>query len=109
MANEILKNEILNDEELDQVAGGTYAQTFNDMNRFSRETGFQFHGNDSQQREQFRDILFKCGVKIKDHGGFSDDNEYYLLDRQGNRIRSLTETEAMNTAIHNYKNNDFIC
>ena len=108
MANEILKDEILKDEELDQVAGGTYAQTFNDMNRFSRETGFQFHGSDSNKREQLRDILFKCGVKIKDHGGLSN-NEYYLLDRQGNRIRSLTETEAMNTAIHNYKNNDFIC
>ena len=108
MANEILKDEILKDEELDQVAGGTYAQTFNDMSRFSRETGFQFHGSDSNKREQLRDILFKCGVKIKDHGGFSD-NEYYLLDRQGNRIRSLTETEALNTASHNYRNGDFIC
>ena len=108
MANEILKDEILKDEELDQVAGGTLAQTAVDMNRFTRETGFRFDGNDSQQREQFRDILFRCGVKIKDHGGF-EDNEYFLLDRQGKRIRELTETEAMNTAIHNYRNRDFIC
>lgn len=108
MANEILKDEILKDEQLDNVTGGTLAQTAADMNRFTRETGFRFHGNDSQQREQFRDILFRCGVKIKDHGGF-EDNEYFLLDRQGNRIRTLSETEAMNTAIHNYRNNDFIC
>jgi len=108
MAKEILKDEILNDEQLDNVTGGTLAQTVSDIKRFAHETGFRFDGNDSQQREQFRDILFRCGVKIKDHGGF-EDNEYFLLDRQGKRIRTLTETEAMNTAIHNYKNRDFIC
>ena len=108
MANEILKDEILKDEQLDNVTGGTLAQTATDIKRFANETGFRFDGNDSQQREQFRDILFRCGVKIKDHGGF-EDNEYFLLDRQGKRIRTLTETEAMNTAIHNYKNRDFIC
>ncbi len=108
MAKEILKDEILKDEELDNVAGGTLAQTYDDMNRFTRETGFRFDGNAGQQREQFRDILFRCGVKIKDHGGFND-NEYFLLDRQGQKIRTLTETEAMNTAIHNYRNRDFIC
>ena len=108
MAKEILKEELLKDEQLDNVAGGPLAQTAADMNRFTRETGFRFHGNDSSQREQFRDILFRCGVKIKDHGGF-EDNEYFLLDRQGNKIRSLNETEAMNTAIHNYNRRDFIC
>ena len=108
MAKEILKDEILKDEELDNVAGGTLAQTAADIRRFANETGFRFDGNASQQREQFRDILFRCGVKIKDHGGFSD-NEYFLLDRQGKRIRTLSENEAMNTAIHNYRNRDFIC
>ena len=103
-----IKDEILSDEELDNVAGGTYAQTFEDMNRFSKETGFQFHGSDSDKREQLRDILFRCGIKIKDHGGFND-NEYFLLDRQGQKIRTLNETEAMNTAIHNYRHGDFIC
>ena len=108
MANEILKDEILKDEQLDNVTGGTLAQTAADIKRFANETGFRFDGNDSQQREQFRDILFRCGVKIKDHGGF-EDNEYFLLDRKGNRIRTLSENEAMNTAIHNYRNRDFIC
>ena len=108
MAKEILKEELLDDEQLDNVAGGTLAQTAGNIKQFARETGFHFDGNDSQQREQFRDILFRCGVKIKDHGGF-EDNEYFLLDRQGKRIRELTETEAMNTAIHNYRNRDFIC
>ena len=108
MAKEILKDEILSDEELDNVAGGTLAQTADDMDRFSRETGLKFHGDSSQQREQFRDILFRSGVKIKDHGGWND-NEYFLLDRQGNKTRSLSENEAMNIAINNYRNGNFIC
>lgn len=108
MAKEILKDEILSDEELDNVAGGTLAQTAADMNRFTRETGLQFHGNDSQQREQFRDILFRSGVKIKDHGGWND-NEYFRLNEQGKKIGSLTQNEAINLAIANYKNGHFIC
>lgn len=107
MANEILKDEILSDEQLDNVAGGSYAQTFNDMDRFSRETGFHFHGSDSDKREQLRDILRECGIKIKDHGGFTA-NEYYLLNERGEKIRSLDETTAMNTAIHNYNHRIFI-
>ena len=108
MAKEILKEELLDDEQLDNVAGGTLGQTDADMDRFTNETGFRFHGDDSERREQFRDILFRSGIKIKDHGGFTP-NEYFLLDRQGNKIRSLNETEAMNTAIHNYNRRDFIC
>ena len=105
---EILKDEILSDEQLDNVAGGTYAQTFEDMNRFSKSTGFKFSGSDSDKREQLRDILFRCGVKIKDHGGF-DDNEYYRLNAQGQKIGTLNENEAMNLAISNYKAGNFIC
>ena len=109
MADEkILKDEILSDEQLDNVAGGTYTQTFNDMNAFTAGTGMQFYGNDSQRREQFRDILFRCGVKIKDHGG-ADANEYYLLNQQGQKIQSLTEDQAMNIAINNYRTGYRIC
>ena len=108
MAKEILKDEILSEEELDNVAGGTYAQTFEDMDRFNKSTGFQFTGNDSNKREQLRDILFRCGVKIKDHGGFHD-NEYYRLNERGEKIGSLSQNEAINLAIANYKSGRFIC
>lgn len=107
MANEILKDEILQDEQLEQVAGGTYAQTFDNMNEFKRRTGFQFSGNDSQKRDQLRDILYKCGVKLKDHGGLKP-NEYFIVDRQGNR-RSVSERTAMDFAVQNYKSGTFIC
>ena len=108
MAKEIFEDEILDDDELDGVAGGTLAQTAYDMDKFSRETGFKFHGDSSERREQFRDILFRSGVKIKDHGG-GHDNDYYLLDRQGNKIQSLSENEAMSIAINNYNRGNFIC
>lgn len=109
MADEkIFDNEILSDEQLDDVTGGTLAQTFNDMNRFTRETGMQFFGDASQQREQFRDIMFRCGVKIKDHGGV-EDNEYYLLNSQGQKIQTLTEEQAMNIVINNYRAGIRIC
>ena len=105
---EILKDELLSDEELDNVAGGTYTQTFEDMERFSGSTGFRFTGNDSNKREQLRDILFRCGVKIKDHGGVND-NEYYRLNAQGQKIETLDQNTAINLAISNYKAGKFIC
>ena len=108
MAKEILKEEILNDEELEQVAGGTLGQTAADISRFGRSTGFKFSGNDSDKREQLRDILYRCGVKIKDHGGF-EDNEYYRLNERGEKIGSLNQNEAINLAIANYKSGRFIC
>ena len=109
MADEkILKDEILKDEQLDDVAGGTLAQTQNDMDKFSAYTGVQFYGDSSQRREQFRDILFRCGVKIKDHGG-ADANEYYLINAQGQKIQALTEDQAMNIAINNYRLGIRIC
>lgn len=107
MADEILKDELLEDEQLEQVAGGTYAQTFNNMNEFTRRTGFQFSGDDSQKREQLRDILYKCGVKLKDHGGLTP-NEYFIIDRQGNRT-PVNERAAMDFAVQNYKSGTFIC
>ena len=108
MANEILKDEILKDAQLDNVAGGTLAQTYNDMNKFSTYTGVQFYGDDSQRRDQFRTLLFSCGVKIKDHGG-ADANEYYLINAQGQKIQALTEDQAMNIAINNYRLGIRIC
>ena len=108
MADEILKDEILKDEELDNVAGGTLGQTREDIYRFGRSTGFRFTGNESKQREQLRDILYRCGVQIKDHGGYHD-NEYYRLDEKGKQIGSLSQNEAINLAIANYNSGKFIC
>ena len=82
MADEkILDNEILDDTELDGVAGGTYTETFKDMDYITKYTGIQFHGNDSQKREQLRDLLWNAGIKLKDHGG-GTPNDYYPVNTQ---------------------------
>ena len=107
MANEILKDEILKEEQLEQVAGGTYAQTFRDMDEFSRRTGYRFHGDDSQKRDQLRNILFKCGIKLKDHGGLTP-NEYFTLDKNGKRTGSISEQAALDLAVQNYRDGKFI-
>lgn len=108
MAKEILKDEILNDEQLDGIAGGSYSQTFENMNEFSRRTGYHFHGSDSDRRDQLRNILFRCGIKLKDHGG-SDPNEFFILDKHGNRVGSISERAALDLAVQNYRDGRFIC
>ena len=55
MAKEILKDEILKDEQLDQVAGGTLRETYEDMDKFTDRTGYNFHGD----FDKFRDMLYQ--------------------------------------------------
>ena len=98
----ILAEEVLDEEQLEGVAGGTTGETFGDIDKFHAETGFGFHGNSSDRREQLRDILWHCGVKIKDHGGLHS-NEYYLLTPDGKKGEKVSREVAINYAIGNYK------
>ena len=97
MADEKFKNEILRDEQLDNVAGGTYGETFADMDYLSRYCGVAFSGNDSKKREQLRDLLWKNGIKIKDHGG-GDANEYFLLNPDGSKGQPVSREYALQYA-----------
>ncbi|MBR6887238.1 MAG: hypothetical protein IKN16_02205 [Selenomonadaceae bacterium] len=99
MAKEILKEEILNDEQLDQVAGGTYGETFADMDYVTRYTGIQFHGSDSDKREKLRDLLWSGGIQIKDHGG-ATPNEYFIVDtRTGQKGPKIDREDALYRAV----------
>lgn len=97
MADEKFKNEILSDEQLDNVAGGTYGETFADMDYFSRYCGVAFGGDDSKKREQLRDLLWRNGVKIKDHGG-GHANEYFLLNPDGSKGQQVSRDYALQFA-----------
>ena len=104
MANEILKDEILEDEQLDQVAGGTYAETFEDMRYVTKHTGIQFHGSDSAKREKLRDLLWQGGIQIKDHGGFTP-NQYFVINQQtGQRLYETSRDQALYYAVMNIRN-----
>ena len=94
MADEkILKDEILNDEQLDEVAGG-YREETQGMVNFLKDHGVQLHGSDSDQRAKMREILWHSGVQIKDHN--SSANEYYRVDtRTGQYLGKIDHNTAL--------------
>ena len=102
MAEEIKKDEVLNDEQLEEVAGGTWGQTADDS-RFLNSL------NGSCDRYGATRISFTPGTKIEEevqkawatvgvdfhwHGGAVSDNEYYI---NGKKVtQGEARTHAMN-------------
>ena len=83
MAKEILKNEILNDEALDNVAGGTRIETFQDGNELYKRG--LLSAEDALSAASVRDMLHKMGYAgYKDNGGIVNGNIY--TDKDGNRV-----------------------
>ena len=85
MAKEILKDEILTDAELDNVAGGTYLESVDDAKKF-KELGVNVYDTDvlgvpvltHDEFVKLRGAFEKYGVNVKDKGGLIDSNEYYI-------------------------------
>ena len=79
----ILDEEILTDDELDNVAGGTRAETFADGNELYKRG--LLSEDDSLSSKPVRELLHKMGYKYVDHGGLkllgAKDNEYF--NKQG--------------------------
>lgn len=83
MANEILKDEILSDEELDNVAGGTRIETFQDGNELYKRG--LLSAEDALSSAPVRNLLHKMGYEgYKDNGGIINGNIY--TDKSGNTI-----------------------
>ena len=97
MANEILKDEILKDSELDQVAGGTFSESYGDAQQFEK-LGVKIFKNDlvgvplldPEGFANLRNAFEKYGVTIKDDGsifgditGTSKANQYFI---NGNKV-----------------------
>ena len=86
MADEkILKDELLSDEELDGVAGGTRAQTYADGNELVKRG--LISEEDALSSSKVREAIHDLGYKYKDHGGMAlfgaKDNEYFNKDGVG--------------------------
>ena len=80
MANEILKDEILNDAELDRVAGGTRLETFADGNELYKRG--LISAEDALSSAPVRDMLHKMGYAgYEDKGGIMNGNIY--TDKKG--------------------------
>ena len=76
MANE---NEILSEEELDNVAGGTRLETYGDGNELYKRG--LLSADDALSSSKVRDALHNLGYKYEDHGGLAifgaKDNAYF--------------------------------
>ena len=83
MANEILKDEILSDDELDGVAGGTRIETFQDGNELYKRG--LLSAEDALSSAPVRNMLHKMGYAgYEDKGGIINGNIY--TDKSGNTI-----------------------
>ena len=101
MAKEILKDEILSDAELDNVAGGTYLESANDALKF-KALGVKVYDKDifgipvleHNEFVKLRDAFQQYGVKIEDHGGLVNANEYFIGDKLVSRDDAWKHIEA---------------
>ena len=83
MANEKLKDEILSDEALDGVAGGTRLETYADGEELYKRG--LLTEEQSYSSAPVRDMLHKMGYSgYKDNGGIINGNIY--TDKSGNTI-----------------------
>ena len=83
MTNEILKDEMLNEDELDRVAGGTRLETFADGNELYKRG--LISADDALSSAPVRDMLHKMGYAgYEDKGGIMNGNIY--TDKQGNTL-----------------------
>ena len=83
MANEILKDEILSDDELDGVAGGTRIETFQDGDELYKRG--LLSAEDALSSAPVRNMLHKMGYAgYEDKGGIINGNIY--TDKSGNTI-----------------------
>ena len=78
-----MKNEIMSDEDLDNVAGGTRLETYEDGNELYKRG--LLTADQAAHSTPVRELLHKMGYGgYQDNGGLLDDNIY--TDKKGNTI-----------------------
>ena len=82
----ILAEEILDDEQLEGVAGGTRVETYADGDELYKRG--LLSEDDALRSSSVRDVLHQMGYKYVDHGGMAifgaKNNEYF--NKQGKSI-----------------------
>ena len=100
---EILKDEIMSDEQLDGVAGGNAAETGKDV-KFLSAIGALAQGDETNLARMTR-AFAKLGVGVVIHGdvnGYTDhpdwNNEYFIIGKQVTREAALKAATAKSRA-----------
>ena len=86
MANEILKEELLSEDQLEGVAGGTSREIVKDTD-FMQAIGL-LRQNETE-KDDLRRAWAQGGVTIVMHGGKENANEYYRNGKQITREAAL--------------------
>lgn len=93
--------EKLSDEELENVAGGTYLESAQDALNFQK-LGIKIYDNDivgipilhHEEFVKLRGAFQKFGVTVKDKGGLLNDNEYFLNGKSVSRDEAWKHINA---------------
>ena len=88
MTNEILKDEMLNEEQLEQVAGGTVREMSKDMD-FMKAAGVIKGFNLKLTVENLTRIWAQEGVACVLHNDKKNSNEYYVDGQQVTREAAM--------------------
>ena len=99
--DKILKDEILNDEQLDEVAGGTYIESADDAQKFNK-LGIKITDNEilgvpvlfHDEFVKLRETFNKFGVTIKDNGGLINQNQYFINGKEVSRDAAWNHIES---------------
>ena len=92
--------EMMSDEELDNVAGGTYLESADDAKRFNalgvKIYDTEIFGVPVLQHNEFvklRDAFKDYGVIIKDNGGLINQNQYFINGKEVSRDEAWKHVE----------------
>ena len=102
MAKEILKDEVLKDEQLDAVAGGTSREIQKDTD-FLQAIGLMRPEQNDQAT--IKRAFAKTGVSVVFHNGDDLANEYYHNGQQVTRefaLKFTMQTSGQDVNINNY-------
>lgn len=92
MKKENFANKAINDEQLENVAGGTYFESASDAGRFE-EIGIKVSSGNvlgvnilmGEDFTKLRNAFKQFGVTIKDNGGLINANHYFIGDKEVSR------------------------
>ncbi|MCR5833830.1 MAG: hypothetical protein K6G55_04190 [Selenomonadaceae bacterium] len=100
MTNEMIKDEMINDEELDKVAGGTKQESKADCEYITKWTGIQFPKDYNNQNTQLYDFLRGEGYAVDTHR--NKPNVYSRVLPNG-KLEIVPREVALHNAVISYR------